>query len=262
MTVTHAEASPLTDDAVRPFAELRRDDVDYAGGKGANLGELTSAGLPVPDGFVVGAPAYAAFCVQTGLRERLAELLDGVDVEDTAALQAASAAGTRAVRPDPDARAAGSARSAPPTSSWPDEDPPDAGRRALLRHGRGHRRHLLRGDERDVPEHPRRRRGDRRRAPLLALAVRRAHHLLPGRQRLRTGRHGHRRRRAAPGQLDARRRDVHRQPRHRRSATSSSSRAPSASARRSSRARSPPTATSWRRPRSRSAAARFTTRTS
>ena len=61
MTVTHAEASPVTDDAVRPFAELRRDDVDYAGGKGANLGELTAAGLPVPDGFVVGAPAYAAF---------------------------------------------------------------------------------------------------------------------------------------------------------------------------------------------------------
>ncbi len=92
MSATHAEASPLTDDAVRPFADLRRGDVDYAGGKGANLGELTSAGLPVPDGFVVGAPAYAALCAQTGLRGRLAQLLDAVDVEDTAALQAASAA--------------------------------------------------------------------------------------------------------------------------------------------------------------------------
>ena len=79
-------------DAVRPFGRLGREDTMYAGGKGANLGELTSAGLPVPDGFVVGAPAYAAFCEQTGLRERLAELLDGVNVEDTAALQAASAA--------------------------------------------------------------------------------------------------------------------------------------------------------------------------
>ncbi len=92
MSVTHAEAQPSTEDAVRPFAHLCRDDVDYAGGKGANLGELTSAGLPVPDGFVVGAPAYAAFLVQTGLRERLAQLLDAVDVEDTVALQAASAA--------------------------------------------------------------------------------------------------------------------------------------------------------------------------
>jgi pyruvate,water dikinase len=92
MTATHAEASPFTEDAVRPFAHLRRDDVAYAGGKGANLGELTSAGLPVPDGFVVGAPAYAVFCAQTGLRERLGELLGVVNVEDTAALQAASVA--------------------------------------------------------------------------------------------------------------------------------------------------------------------------
>jgi pyruvate, water dikinase len=82
----------LTDEPVRPFAGLGRDDVAYAGGKGANLGELTSAGLPVPAGFVVGAPTYAAFCAQTGLRERLAELLDGVDVEDIAALGAASTA--------------------------------------------------------------------------------------------------------------------------------------------------------------------------
>lgn len=77
---------------VRPFADLGSDDVAYAGGKGANLGELTSAGLPVPAGFVIGAPAYAAFCTETGLRERLSELLDGVNVEDTAALQAASIA--------------------------------------------------------------------------------------------------------------------------------------------------------------------------
>ncbi len=101
MTVTHAEASPSTEEAVRPFAELRREDVDYAGGKGANLGELTSAGLPVPDGFVVGAPAYAAFLVQTGLRERLAQLLDVVDVEDTAALQVASAAAQELVSQTP-----------------------------------------------------------------------------------------------------------------------------------------------------------------
>ena len=45
---------------VRSFASLGRDDLAYAGGKGANLGELTLAGLPVPDGFVLGAPAYAS----------------------------------------------------------------------------------------------------------------------------------------------------------------------------------------------------------
>jgi len=79
-------------ESVRPFARLRRGDVAYAGGKGANLGELVCAGLPVPDGFVIGAPAYAAYCAETGLRERLSQLLDDVDVEDPAALQAASEA--------------------------------------------------------------------------------------------------------------------------------------------------------------------------
>jgi len=91
-TSADADARQLTDEPVRAFARLGSGDVAYAGGKGANLGELTSAGLPVPDGFVVGAPAYAAFCAETGLRERLAALLDDVDVEDTAALEAASAA--------------------------------------------------------------------------------------------------------------------------------------------------------------------------
>jgi pyruvate,water dikinase len=82
---------------IRSFAELGRTDVDYAGGKGANLGELTQAGLPVPPGFVIGAPAYAAFCEETGLRGRLDEILAKVDIEDGTALEAASAAARQAV---------------------------------------------------------------------------------------------------------------------------------------------------------------------
>jgi hypothetical protein len=42
---------------VRSLDALRRGDAGYAGGKGANLGELMSPGVPVPPGFVVGAPA-------------------------------------------------------------------------------------------------------------------------------------------------------------------------------------------------------------
>ena len=88
---TDTETAPLTpEDAVRGFDRLDRSQVAFAGGKGANLGELTAAGMPVPEGFVVGAPAYAAYCTQTGLRERLSALLDRLDVEDTAALQQAS----------------------------------------------------------------------------------------------------------------------------------------------------------------------------
>lgn len=75
---------------VRTFEELSRSDTNFAGGKGANLGELFGAGMPVPGGFVVGAPAYARFVEATGLREQLAERLDGVDVDVPAALARAS----------------------------------------------------------------------------------------------------------------------------------------------------------------------------
>jgi pyruvate, water dikinase len=75
---------------VRPIADLSKADVSFAGGKGANLGELTAAGLPVPAGFVVGAPVYAAFVARTGLRDRIEARLDGLDVDDSEALEAAA----------------------------------------------------------------------------------------------------------------------------------------------------------------------------
>ncbi len=80
----------LIEAPTRPFEELSREDVLYAGGKGANLGELTKAGLPVPEGFVVGAPAYAAFCDGAGLRERITGSLADLDVDDAAALTRAA----------------------------------------------------------------------------------------------------------------------------------------------------------------------------
>jgi pyruvate,water dikinase len=44
--------------------------------------------MPVPDGFVVGAPTYARYVDETGLREQIAERLRDLDVDDTAALEA------------------------------------------------------------------------------------------------------------------------------------------------------------------------------
>ncbi|HEY1238168.1 MAG TPA: phosphoenolpyruvate synthase [Solirubrobacterales bacterium] len=80
----------VTTSVLRTFEELSRDNVDYAGGKGANLGEMTAAGLPVPRGFVVGASSYALFCDEGGLRERIEKRLSTVDVDDTAALDQAT----------------------------------------------------------------------------------------------------------------------------------------------------------------------------
>ena len=56
---------------VLPLEEIGRDDVALAGGKGANLGELIKAGMPVPPGFVITAPAYLWALDQAGVRERL-----------------------------------------------------------------------------------------------------------------------------------------------------------------------------------------------
>jgi len=89
------------DDGVRWFGELSKQDVPIAGGKGANLGELTGAGLPVPPGYVITAGAYAQFCDGNGLRERIAARLDGIDVENTAVLEAAAAAVRQMVEAEP-----------------------------------------------------------------------------------------------------------------------------------------------------------------
>ncbi|RJO62101.1 phosphoenolpyruvate synthase [candidate division WS5 bacterium] len=69
------------------FDEVGKDDGKYVGGKGANLGELTRAGLPVPKGFIVTAQAYFDFLEKTKLKARIAEILEGLDVEDSKDLQ-------------------------------------------------------------------------------------------------------------------------------------------------------------------------------
>ncbi len=83
-------AAGRADGFIAPISSLGRTDVGFAGGKGANLGELVSAGLPVPPGFVVGAPAFAAFTEGGGLRAWIEQRLEGLDVEDTEALASAA----------------------------------------------------------------------------------------------------------------------------------------------------------------------------
>ncbi|MFP4218258.1 MAG: phosphoenolpyruvate synthase [Salinarchaeum sp.] len=58
--------------------EIGADDTDIVGGKGASLGELTSADLPVPPGFVVTGASYRSFLQDTGIET---ELFDIVDVD-------------------------------------------------------------------------------------------------------------------------------------------------------------------------------------
>ncbi|HDN91054.1 MAG TPA: phosphoenolpyruvate synthase, partial [Candidatus Aenigmarchaeota archaeon] len=70
--------------------EVGKDDVRIAGGKGANLGELMRAGLPVPNFFIVTAKAYRDFLEKTGLKKEITKILEGLNVDDTKALQDAA----------------------------------------------------------------------------------------------------------------------------------------------------------------------------
>ena len=72
------------------FDQISKNDVAVVGGKGANLGEMTQAGIPVPGGFVVATSAYRRFIEQAGLDAKLGDLLGDLDVSDTAKLTAIS----------------------------------------------------------------------------------------------------------------------------------------------------------------------------
>ena len=58
-------------DYVRDIATLRITDADDAGGKGANLGELVAAELPVPPGFVLMRACYLDTMREGGIDEEL-----------------------------------------------------------------------------------------------------------------------------------------------------------------------------------------------
>lgn len=69
------------------FEELKKEDVDIAGGKGANLGELTQAGIPVPPGFVITSATYQRFMDETGITQEILNILDALDVNNNKELQ-------------------------------------------------------------------------------------------------------------------------------------------------------------------------------
>lgn len=57
---------------IRFLNEIGAQDLALVGGKGANLGEMTRAGLPVPPGFCLTADAYRDFIAAAGLAALLA----------------------------------------------------------------------------------------------------------------------------------------------------------------------------------------------
>ncbi len=70
--------------------ELCVNDIPIVGGKGANLGELTRAGFPVPNAFVLTTSAYDYFIKKANLFEKIGEELESIDRNSDDSLTAAS----------------------------------------------------------------------------------------------------------------------------------------------------------------------------
>ena len=72
------------------FSQIGKEDVGKVGGKGANLGEMAGAGFPVPNGFCTTSDAYFTFIKTNGIDKVIAKITQGLDVQNTAKLNAVS----------------------------------------------------------------------------------------------------------------------------------------------------------------------------
>ncbi len=70
--------------------ELRVNDIPIVGGKGANLGELTSAAFPVPGAFVLTTVAYDYFLNKSGIMNDIVKELKKIDRKSDQSLTEAS----------------------------------------------------------------------------------------------------------------------------------------------------------------------------
>jgi pyruvate,water dikinase len=72
------------------YEVLGMNDVDRVGGKNASLGEmisnLSNVGVQVPGGFATTSYAFNEFLEQSGINDKIYQLLDNLDVDDLAAL--------------------------------------------------------------------------------------------------------------------------------------------------------------------------------
>src|SRR5688572_6277610 len=64
------------------FHEIDQKDLALVGGKGANLGEMTRAGFPVPDGFCVTTESYKEFIHHNHLAEFISDVIQEANLDN------------------------------------------------------------------------------------------------------------------------------------------------------------------------------------
>ena len=72
---------------IKYFKEIDKEDIPLVGGKGANLGEMTQAGFPVPKGFAITIHAYDIFLSESNLVTKINDLVKTIDVNQPDQLQ-------------------------------------------------------------------------------------------------------------------------------------------------------------------------------
>lgn len=55
---------------IRTFQEIKKEDISIVGGKGANLGEMFNAGLPVPNGFCITGNAFDEYMKRNSFEQQ------------------------------------------------------------------------------------------------------------------------------------------------------------------------------------------------
>jgi len=72
----------MGDNYIKWLSDLSKNDIALAGGKGANLGEMYNSKMPVPPAFIVTTDAFFYFIDETGIRDKIRESLNRIDVNN------------------------------------------------------------------------------------------------------------------------------------------------------------------------------------
>jgi phosphoenolpyruvate synthase/pyruvate phosphate dikinase len=75
---------------IKTFNQISKADTEIAGGKGASLGEMTQAGIPVPEGFVILSNFFDKFLEETDLNIKIDAILDTIDTKRVHTVENAS----------------------------------------------------------------------------------------------------------------------------------------------------------------------------
>jgi pyruvate,water dikinase len=78
-------------DYILNFEFLDKTSLPMVGGKNASLGEMIKSGIRVPPGFAVTTDSYLSFITETGIKDKISDILSGVRPDDVSSLDEVSA---------------------------------------------------------------------------------------------------------------------------------------------------------------------------